>query len=100
VKRSIIAIVVVCMALAGCGKRETAVSDTAGETIAPAQPQPAPTGTDAMTQTVDIEKGRSEGEGRSDNGADLTGTNSDTAVTGATPATVPPPTSTATTTTH
>src|SRR6267378_2425597 len=33
------------------------------QTIAPVAPQPSPTGTDAMTQTVDVEDGRSEEEG-------------------------------------
>lgn len=33
------------------------------QTVAPAAAQPAPTGTDAMTQTVDVEAGRSEEDG-------------------------------------
>lgn len=52
------------LALGACGKKENA---TAGgdptATIAPAKPQPEATGTDAMTETVDIEDSRTEGEG-------------------------------------
>jgi hypothetical protein len=33
------------------------------QTVAPAAAQPAPTGTDAMTQTVNVDDGRSEEEG-------------------------------------
>ena len=33
------------------------------QTIAPAAAQPSPTGTDAMTQTVDVEDGRSVDDG-------------------------------------
>jgi hypothetical protein len=52
------------LALPACGKRESAAAGgESTETIAPASPQPAPTGTDAMTQTVDVEHGRSEAEG-------------------------------------
>lgn len=46
-----------------CNRRETATTGEVTETIAPATPQPAPTGTDAMTQTVDIEGGRTDAEG-------------------------------------
>ncbi|MFP5245671.1 MAG: hypothetical protein ACLGH0_03170 [Thermoanaerobaculia bacterium] len=65
-KRTIAPMLVVLLTVtavfAGCRGRENASGDTT-ETIAPATPQPAPTGTDAMTQTVDVEHGRSEAEG-------------------------------------
>jgi len=51
-------------ALVGCRRRHEGpgtVQQT--QTIAPAAAQPAPTGTDAMTQTVDVEDGRSEEDG-------------------------------------
>jgi|GEM_PF-2986717 len=51
------------VAAAACGKRESAATGSATETIAPAPPQPATTGTDALTQTVDVEDSRSEAEG-------------------------------------
>jgi hypothetical protein len=54
------------LCVTGCrwGK-SSAVSSTAPttQTIAPAAAQPAVNGTDAVTQTVDIEDGRSEEEG-------------------------------------
>jgi hypothetical protein len=43
------------------GSNDPTSSQTA--TIAPAQAPPAPTGTEALTQTVDVEDGRSEEEG-------------------------------------
>jgi hypothetical protein len=51
---------------AGCrGRRDHLGSGTnpTTQTVAPAAAQPAPTGTDAMTQTVDVEDGRSEEDG-------------------------------------
>lgn len=67
VKRPLTSLAAVCvlllLALPSCRRNEQATGDQAHETIAPATPQPAPTGTDAMTQTVDIEQGRSEAEG-------------------------------------
>jgi hypothetical protein len=68
VKRSIASIVVLTavltLALAGCkGREQQGAGGEPTETIAPATPQPAPTGTEAMTQTVDVEAGRSEAEG-------------------------------------
>jgi hypothetical protein len=88
----------ICMALAlalsGCGDREKKASgDAATQTIEPAKPQPDLTGSDAMTQTVDVEKGRSEVEARTENGAELstsgdaTSTTSTVATTTTAPAT-------------
>ncbi|HEX8620029.1 MAG TPA: hypothetical protein VF911_20780 [Thermoanaerobaculia bacterium] len=67
-KRSIASVVVVLavltLAFPGCkGREQRGAGGEASETIAPASPQPAPTGTEAMTQTVDVESGRSEAEG-------------------------------------
>ena len=61
--RSSLILLVFVLALPACRNRENAAGGEATETIAPADPQPQPTGTDAMTQTVDIEAGRSEAEG-------------------------------------
>jgi hypothetical protein len=62
-----LAAVVVLSALgAACTRHRNPGSDTPSavqtQTIAPASAQPAPTGTDSMTQTVDVEDGRSEDE--------------------------------------
>jgi hypothetical protein len=62
VKQLMVWIAVLILALAGCKGREKA-TDGATETIAPAQPKPAATDSDAMTQTVDVEDGRSEADG-------------------------------------
>jgi hypothetical protein len=63
------------LALGGCRNGEKKVSDEAAtQTIAPAQPQPDTSGSDALTQTVDVEKGRSEVEGRTANGAEISAT--------------------------
>jgi hypothetical protein len=69
VKRSTVSIVIISLALTlalgGCRQREKTVGGPeVTQTIEPAKPQPDLTGSDAMTQTVDVEKGRSEGEGR------------------------------------
>jgi hypothetical protein len=51
---------------AGCHRGEKAGAQTSTgttETIAPAAGQPAANGTDAVTQTVDVEDGRSEDDG-------------------------------------
>jgi len=65
VRLSVIAVVAAGL-LTACPRRRAAAPDTLApaqtQTIAPAQAAPAPTGTDAMTQTVDIEDSRSEGE--------------------------------------
>ena len=93
-------LLVVCVALAigvtGCNKREKA-DDAANATIAPAQSQTAAGGTDeAMTQTVNVEDGRSEAEGGSLNSTS-TATTSTTAATATTTSTAaPPPASTTT----
>lgn len=68
-KRSTVAIMVLglalTLALGGCRNGEkVAGEDGATQTIEPAKPQPDLTSTEAMTQTVDVEKGRSEAEGR------------------------------------
>lgn len=59
---SFVMLLALVVVLPGCGRDETAAGDGT-ETIAPAKPLPEPTGTEAMTQTVDIEAGRSEAEG-------------------------------------
>ena len=85
----IVLLAAVLLALPACRDRESAAGGDATETIAPATPQPAPLGTDAMTQTVDIEEGRTDAEG----GAAASGTamGTDTAATGTAtaPATAP-----------
>lgn len=51
---------------AGCGWRKSsssATTTTVTQTIAPAAGQPAVNGGDAVTQTVDVEDGRSEDDG-------------------------------------
>jgi hypothetical protein len=81
---------------AACNRQETAATGEVTETIAPATPQPAPTGTDAMTQTVDIEAGRTDAEG-----GVVDGTATDTMTTSGVPAIdtagSPPPASATTT---
>lgn len=76
-KRSIVSIVVISaaltLALGGCRNREKALEESATQTIEPAKPQPD-TDTVSLTQTVDVEKGRSEVEGRNASGADITAT--------------------------
>ena len=57
-----VVLALIAVVAGGCKDRETA-SGGATETIEPAKPQPAATDSDAMTQTVDIEAGRSEAEG-------------------------------------
>ncbi|HEU4886954.1 MAG TPA: hypothetical protein VFV49_03640 [Thermoanaerobaculia bacterium] len=105
-KRSTLWIVVIyavlALALGAC--RREAVSDDAAatQTIEPAKPQPAEgTDTAALTQTVDVEAGRSEVEGRTASGADITAMSSDTVTTSTvstttTTTTARPPTSTTT----
>lgn len=55
----------VLFAAAGCRGRKSGVTTTAPttQTIAPANGQPAANGGDAVTQTVDVEDGRSEDDG-------------------------------------
>lgn len=87
-KRSIVRIVVISAALTlvaavlltGCRNREKALDESATQTIEPAKPQPD-TDTAELTQTVDVEKGRSEVEGRNASGADITATGDTTSAT-------------------
>ena len=90
-KKAMLVLAVFAVICGGCNRRENATSNTT-ETIAPAQPKPASASdTDAMTQTVDVEDGRSEADGAALN-------NTTTAKTGTTetPTTTvaPPPTTT------
>jgi hypothetical protein len=104
VKRSTLWIIVIYAALAlllGACKREAATGEAAStQTIEPAKPQPGDTDTAALTQTVDVEAGRSEVEGRTASGADITAMASDTvttstvSTTATTTSTAPPPTTT------
>jgi hypothetical protein len=103
VKRSTLLIVVIYAVLAltlGACRREATSGDAAStQTIAPATPQPADTDTGALTQTVDVEAGRSEVEGRTANGQDITAMGTDTVTTSTVstataPATAPPTTTT------
>jgi hypothetical protein len=91
VKRLISSFVVVAFALSGCRGRESSATSGATETIAPAQPQPGTTETDAMTQTVDIEDGRSEADGATlaERGTDTVATPTTTTPTTTTPTTAP-----------
>jgi hypothetical protein len=103
VKRSTLLIVVIyavaALALGAC-RREAATGEAAStQTIAPATPQPADMDTGALTQTVDVEAGRSEVEGRTASGQDITAMTSDTVTTSTvttttTTTTAPPPTTT------
>lgn len=61
-------VIVMTLALfaAGCRGRKSSSATTTGpttQTIAPAAGQPAANGGDAVTQTVDVEDGRSEDDG-------------------------------------
>jgi hypothetical protein len=90
VKRSTVSIVVVALMLTllcgACRHREkSAARDAATQTIEPAKPQPDATDTATLTQTVDVEAGRSEVEGRTANGAEIS-------TAGGTTATAPPAT--------
>lgn len=63
---SISALLLLTALLCACPGRRGAAGEPAGaqtQTIAPAVAQPTPTGTDSMTQTVDVEDGRSEDDG-------------------------------------
>ena len=95
-KRTMVVLALVTVALGGCKGRESA-SGGATETIAPAQSKPGATDTDAMTQTVNVEDGRSEAEGGALNNP-TTATTATTETTGTTenPTTTvaPPPTTT------
>ncbi len=66
IKPSVLIVMTFVLCVTSCrwGK-SAAVSSTAPttQTIAPAAAQPAVNGTDAVTQTVDVEDGRSEDDG-------------------------------------
>jgi len=51
------------MVLACRERKQEPAGTVQTQTIAPAAAQPSPTGTDAMTQTVDVEDGRSVDDG-------------------------------------
>ncbi len=88
--------------LGACRREATSGEAASTQTIEPAKPQPGDTDTAALTQTVDVEAGRSEVEGRTASGADITAMSSDTvttstvATTGTTTSTAPPPPTTTT----
>jgi len=62
---SILIVLMFALAAAGCRGRKSSATGTAAttQTIAPAAAQPAVNGGDAVTQTVDVEDGRSEEDG-------------------------------------
>ena len=62
---SLLIVLTFALAAAGCrGRKSSSATGTAQtQTIAPAAAQPAVNGGDAVTQTVDIEDGRSEEDG-------------------------------------
>jgi uncharacterized lipoprotein YajG len=62
---SLLVMMVLALVAAGCRGRKSSSTSTAPttQTIAPAAGQPATNGGDAVTQTVDIEDGRSEDDG-------------------------------------
>jgi len=98
VNRSSVSVLVICasltLVLGGCRNEEKAAGESATQTIEPAKPQPD-TDTVSLTQTVDVEKGRSEVEGRNASGADITTTETASATTATTTTTTaPPPTTT------
>jgi len=92
VKKAIVILAVFAAICGGCKGREEAAGNST-ETIAPAQPKPAAASdnTDAMTQTVDVEDGRSEAEGA---GLNNTTTAKTTTTTTTTTATTKPPATT------
>ena len=101
-KRSTLWIVVIyavlALALGACRREATSGDAASTQTIEPAKPQPGDTDTAALTQTVNVEAGRSEVEGRTASGADITAMSSDTVTTStvstATTTAPPPPTTT------
>ena len=63
---ALLVVILVGITLLSCRERSAASSSAQGgatDTIAPAAAQPSPNGSDAMTQTVDVEDGRSESDG-------------------------------------
>ena len=61
----LIAMMIVPFSIGCHGRKSSSTTDTAAttQTIAPAAGQPAVNGGDAVTQTVDVEDGRSEDDG-------------------------------------
>ncbi|HUR80675.1 MAG TPA: hypothetical protein VM733_07905 [Thermoanaerobaculia bacterium] len=96
--RSLVVVLSLLIAVGACRPKEKAAAN--GEkidTIAPAKPQPEATGTDAMTQTVELDDGRSVSEGGALAEGSTTDTSPDTApaaTTATTPTAAPPPTTT------
>lgn len=90
---------VLALALGACRREATSGDGASTQTIEPARPQPGDTDTAALTETVDVEAGRSEVEGRTASGADITAMTSDTVTTStvSTTSTAPPPAPTTTT---
>jgi hypothetical protein len=62
---SLLIMMMLALSAANCRGRKSAATGTAQntQTIAPAAAQPAVNGGDAVTQTVDVEDGRSEDDG-------------------------------------
>ena len=60
----VMSIAMLLLLAAGCGRDETVATGTeATGTFKPPEPKPGELGTDAMTQTVELDDGRSENEG-------------------------------------
>jgi len=77
VKKTAFVVLAIALLAFGCkGRNGSSRNSTQTQTIAPAAPEPAANGTDAMTQTVDVEDGRSVDEGA---GINSTAVASDTA---------------------
>lgn len=64
-KLSLLLVMMLALFAAGCRRKSSSATGTAPttQTIAPAAGQPGANGGDAVTQTVDIEDGRSEEDG-------------------------------------
>lgn len=66
IKPSVVIVMTFALCVTGCRWGKSAAANSTApttQTIAPAAAQPAVNGTDAVTQTVDVEDGRSEDEG-------------------------------------
>ena len=88
---------VVVLPLACKGRTEAAGESAETQTIPSAAAQPAETGTDAMTQTVELQDGRSEAEGGVLSSPTSTATaTTETPVTGTSGSATPPTASTRT----
>ncbi len=60
----VVAVIAAVLAMSSCKARtQKPAPAVTTQTVAPAAAQPAPTGTDAMTQTVNVDNGRSDDEG-------------------------------------